>query len=410
MASLSSLTEFVASQDELLREAALTLPHEFSRCTYSLGPIRQAVYLCLTCQLPRGLCSSCSIACHTDHEQIELFPKRNFRCDCPTTAIPHGCTLHRSLEEENRENSYDQNFRGNFCRCGRPYDPKCEKETMIQCLACEDWFHESCLHLRPRPSSRESSPVPEHEITDHGHDAEDNHSEASSSGLPLPLISAEDYDAFVCSSCVHSIDTLRRYAGTQGTIMVVRDTEDSPWRKLGNNPLCADAPTTAEDDLLDIDDSLAASGQKRSRSHSFHSEEPERKKQHISQSHPRLSSQQPSDIKVSLTEGDVFLTEGWRERWCRCSRCFPSLSDRPYLLEEEETYEPPEDPDSALSLEELGMRALERLPRDMAIDGIRAFNDMRLAFPSDTSDESSSRIFTGMTYLHISGRSLRKAE
>lgn len=137
MTSLGSLTEFVASQDELLREAALTLPHEFSRCTYSLGPIRQAVYLCLTCKLPRGLCSSCSIACHTDHEQIELFPKRNFRCDCPTTAIPHGCTLHRSLEEENRENSYDQNFRSIFCRCGRPYDPKCERETMIQCLACE---------------------------------------------------------------------------------------------------------------------------------------------------------------------------------------------------------------------------------------------------------------------------------
>lgn len=208
----------------------------------------------------------------------------------------------------------------------------------------------------------------------------------------MPLISAEDYDAFVCSSCVRSIYTLRRYAGTQGVIMVVRDSEDSPWRKLGGNPLCVDAPTTMEDDLLDIDDSLAGPGQKRSRSHSFHSEAPERKKQHIlpESSSPCLApapnliaqaifqgSQQPSDTKVALGEGDVFLTDGWRGRWCRCSRCFPSLSDHPYLLEEEETYEPPEDPDSALSLEELGMRALERLPRDRAIDGIRAFNDMR---------------------------------
>lgn len=246
----------------------------------------------------------------------------------------------------------------------------------------------------------------------------------------MPLISAEDYDAFVCSSCVRSIDTLRRYAGTQGVIMVVRDSEDSPWRKLGGNPLCVDAPTAMEDDLLDIDDSLAGPGQKRSRSHSFHSEAPERKKQHVlpESSSPCLApapnliaqaifqnSQQPSDTKVALGEGDVFLTEGWRGRWCRCSRvsfpyarfltfpfigefqCFPSLSDHPYLLEEEETYEPPEDPDSgthlvlirssdlltrfflmsALSLEELGMRALERLPRDRAIDGIRAFNDMR---------------------------------
>lgn len=66
-------------------------------------------------------------------------------------------------------------------------------------------------------------------------------------------------------------------------------------------------------------------------------------------------------------------------------------------MEEEETYEPPKDPDSGeyiscfsgsssafdvcvmsgLSLEELGMRALQRLPRDKAIDGILAFNAMR---------------------------------
>src|SRR5260221_14698751 len=32
-----------------------------------------------------------------------------------------------------------------------------------------------------------------------------------------------------------------------------------------------------------------------------------------------------------------------------------------------------------LSLEELGLRALERLPRDRALDGIRAFNTMRYA-------------------------------
>ena len=34
--------------------------------------LRQAVYLCLTCPEARGLCAACSIACHTDHEQIEL--------------------------------------------------------------------------------------------------------------------------------------------------------------------------------------------------------------------------------------------------------------------------------------------------------------------------------------------------
>jgi len=46
-------------------------------------------------------------------------------------------------------------------------------------------------------------------------------------------------------------------------------------------------------------------------------------------------------------------------------------------VKEDDTYEPPEDPDSGLSLEELGLRALERIPRDRAIDGIRAFMNMR---------------------------------
>lgn len=35
------------------------------------------------------------------------------------------------------------------------------------------------------------------------------------------------------------------------------------------------------------------------------------------------------------------------------------------------------DEHTGLSIEELGVRALERLPRDRAIDGILAFNDMR---------------------------------
>lgn len=36
-----------------------------------------------------------------------------------------------------------------------------------------------------------------------------------------------------------------------------------------------------------------------------------------------------------------------------------------------------ESPLEGLSLEELGMRALERIPRDKAIDGIHAFQEMR---------------------------------
>jgi len=202
-------------------------------------------------------------------------------------------------------------------------------------LSLKDWFHESCLHLRARPSSRQASPICETEVTTHDNDVDDGQSEASSSGLPPPLISAEDYETFFCGSCVRSIDILRRYAGTQGVMMVVRDTEDSPWRKLDGDTSSVNAPTAEDEVLLDIDDSAVTPGQKRTLSQSIHPEEPERKKQHVSPgpSSPCLApvpnpvavsilqdSQLLSDAKASLGAGDVFLTEGWRERWCRCNR------------------------------------------------------------------------------------------
>jgi len=37
---MTSLTEYLKSQEELLHEAAIALPHQFSRCAYSLGPLR----------------------------------------------------------------------------------------------------------------------------------------------------------------------------------------------------------------------------------------------------------------------------------------------------------------------------------------------------------------------------------
>ncbi|KAI6004376.1 hypothetical protein F5J12DRAFT_722238 [Pisolithus orientalis] len=390
-----SLNDLVNSQNQLIQEAALTLPHEFSKCTYSLGPIKQAVHLCLTCAVPRGICSSCSIACHTDHEQVELFPKRDFRCDCPTTAIPHTCTFHKCLREENTTNKYDHNFRGVFCRCSRPYDPKTELETMIQCISCEDWFHESCLNLRERPHP---DVFPDPDPTSASPDAQgddDDDSDASSNGLPPPLISAEDYDVFVCYECVTKINTLRRYAGTKGVIMVVRDDESGPWKAVDGDILLAASRNHTNNDLPpEVDDSESPTTfRQRFSSPPTQGEERAAKRRKISNASascclaPSASSiakaifeRKPQGSRVSespIGTGDIFLTEGWRQRWCRCDQCLPSFQAHPYLLEEEEMYEPPEDPDSGLSLEELGMRALARIPRDRAIDGIHAFNDMR---------------------------------
>ena len=42
---MSTLEEFIESQQDLLQEAALALPHDFSKCTYNLGYIRCVMYL-----------------------------------------------------------------------------------------------------------------------------------------------------------------------------------------------------------------------------------------------------------------------------------------------------------------------------------------------------------------------------
>ncbi|KIK67421.1 hypothetical protein GYMLUDRAFT_37543 [Collybiopsis luxurians FD-317 M1] len=380
MSGSATLAEYVASQDILVQEAAEALPHQFSQCTYPLGHIRQAVYLCLTCPESRGICPACSIACHTDHEQIELFPKRNFRCDCPTEAISHPCSLHTTSEPVNESNLYGQNFEALFCRCKRTYDAT-EKETMIQCLACEDWFHESCCNLRERPPDSEENSSPQGDLNN---SPDGDATSEASYDLPPALIGPDDYDALVCSGCVSKIPILQKYAGTAGCLMVVRDEPDLPWKVLQGTT------ATSDNVLVDVEaeSDTTSSGTKRPSSPTTVNDHTA-KKPRLTDSPcilpaPNATAQKvivelmsSTNSSLSLGLSDLFLTEGFRERWCRCSSCLLELEKHPFLLAEEETYEPPEDPDSGLSLEELGMRALQRLPRERAIDGIHAFNALK---------------------------------
>lgn len=296
------------------------------------------MYLCLTCPEERGICSACSIACHTNHEQVELFPKRGFRCDCPTAAIAHQCTLHSKCEEENASNTYGQNFRGRFCRCGRPYDAKAERETMIQCLACEDWFHESCCNLREPPSSREPSPVTAEE-------ADDAASEASSSGLPPPLLSGTDYESFICATCVFDKEHLQKWAGTPGAIIVTRQSLSEPWHleqgfsrgesvkvEIEQTP---DTPMTRSKRPLSPSDHSPES--KRIRT-SYDTIEPTSRTCLAPPSNPIASRifagglKAALDPSTSLGTGDIFFTEGFRDRWCRCDTCLPLLRVQRFLL------------------------------------------------------------------------------
>lgn len=184
--SLTAL-DYLESQLELEREARELMPYEPNTCTYP-KVLRQQVFACLTCQKANGgsnvgVCYLCLIQCHSTHDIVELFSKRNFVCDCGTTRMKNGssCSLRAAQMGENTtkpklrtgsdsiqesflfprlsmslaedipslENVYNQNYEGRFCECRMIYQAELETRVMHQCFfgeACgEDWFHQDCI-------------------------------------------------------------------------------------------------------------------------------------------------------------------------------------------------------------------------------------------------------------------------
>ncbi|KAK9241426.1 hypothetical protein V1525DRAFT_393119 [Lipomyces kononenkoae] len=168
--------DYIESQQRLEQDARDALPYDPTHCTYFDGSLRQPVYACLTCagksksnKAAAGVCYSCSIQCHSDHDLIELFNKRNFTCDCGTTRLSAfgGCNLRKNFNEldiPSSSNRYCHNFEGRFCSCDSKYNPETEKGTMYQCLlgdVCnEDWYHEECILGLPFPPVEEVNAQP----------------------------------------------------------------------------------------------------------------------------------------------------------------------------------------------------------------------------------------------------------
>lgn len=204
--------------------------------------------------------------------------------------------------------------------------------------------------------------------------------------------------------------------------MVVRDADNQEWKRIENSP--------AREGTIIVDDGgkseIAAAGTKRTRTLST-DDTPAAKKPRASSSSlvttsaeciappPNPLAQaffypQESDRSV-LSSGDIFLSEGFRDRWCRCAKVDISVltnnelpshdllsvchrwNHSPSCYARKRHTSLQKIPIQVnplvscilhtssvmlgLSLEELGMRALERLPRDRAIEGIHAYNGMK---------------------------------
>lgn len=408
--------EFIETQMQLEADAREILPYSFDSCTQALGPLRQTLYACLTCNPPpktsdtpytaAGVCYSCSISCHGEHTLVELFNKRNFVCDCGTTRMPSTvpCTLRNDpktgakgvrSEIPHPGNKYNHNFQNKFCGCAEDYDAEQEKGTMFQCLGLgdaesggcgEDWWHPECLIGLPRDWYKEIKK----EAREDGQTEDDDETP-----LPPGFPGEDDFETFLCYKCVDSNPWLKRYAGAAGFL--------PPVYKEGGLPKATEIATkttdtnTAEEQSTDSkkrkmeDEEESEPAAKRTKGET---ENTIAETKPLSDPEPAEESTQPSQPKNkhdSLPNPpsdtfSLFLKEDFRGHFCRCRDCYPNLAPHAQLREEEETYEPPISEDGEAngggstgtgSLLDRGEAALSNIDRVRAIEGAMVYNHLR---------------------------------
>lgn len=410
---LKTFRRFINEQLELEADAREVLPYKFDTCTKEIGSLRQNVFACLTCNpppaspaqmyTPAGICYSCSISCHGDHNLAELFSRRAFTCDCGTTRMPSACALRpdESTGEKGAHdelpaatNRYNQNFQNNFCGCGEEYDAHTQKGTMFQCLGLgtvetggcgEDWWHPECLMGLPKDwrTTEAKSTIAELKLegekeTDGGEDHP----------VPTGFPKEDDFEFMICYKCVESNTWIKQYAGSPGFLAPVhRSTQcTSEVTVSGGLPVAtASEKPNLKRKASDEDGGRAVSPSKRTKAEEIGS----------SATQPQVDSPKPAHKHDHLPPAptgtfSLFLKEDFREHFCHCPKCYRNLVPHAQLLEEEDTYEPPlsesdgsEAPGSGArsqgtgSLLERGEAALSGVDRVRAIEGVMVYNQLK---------------------------------
>ncbi|KAK8869888.1 hypothetical protein IAR55_000456 [Kwoniella newhampshirensis] len=392
-----TLQSLIDASDRMAEEAREALPYSFDECTYNKGYLRQSVWSCLDCG-EKGVCYGCSISCHAEHRLVELWTKRSFRCDCPTTSTQpepdpsssntrrRRCTLNPPEAQPqlpNEKNVYSKNFKGQFCRCGREYDAETETEAMICCIACEDWLHETCLNLRRPNTVQEKSTipvVPASDATSTGNTAQ----VTTPTGLPpsrMPsreeeevededeeaavLIPSETYDGLICSDCVRANTYLTSKAGTEGW-MIIEPTDDGGWQVVGRKDESG-GMTKAEVNTLE--------NGKRALADTDEQGEGVPKKKVKLQVGP--TSSEPSHGEWQLKgKGDIFLANGVRDG-LQSILDAETIASLPFPLDDEEIYEPPKDDEEDETIDQVTNRVIGSLPRVQAIEALHGYQRLK---------------------------------
>jgi len=335
-------------------------------CTYSQGYMaRQPLYACLTCcpgSAAAGVCLACSYSCHDGHEIVELYTKREFCCDCGNEKFNgRKCRLEPAKRALNTKNKYNQNFRGLYCTCARPYpDPEDPVEdTMIQCVVCEDWFHGRHLAVDKFPQ-------------------EDSYSEMI---CQLCHAAHKDLLAAYTGHSVSSVTPQSDPAATSGIVDVcaIPGSEAKP----GNVPGGANSESTTE---------VKPEAKPEATPEVKPNDPPEASE--TSKQEPSLEAngedfKTESDLKTTpVSEAEegkpvpaLFMVADWRKQLSKSPDCVKACSEAgiSFLASHEDTVHHYEEKSKAAggSQYEEGMKALSEMDRVKQVEAIDGYNTMK---------------------------------
>ncbi|XP_055309588.1 putative E3 ubiquitin-protein ligase UBR7 [Sitodiplosis mosellana] len=402
-----TLSDLLNEQREIDEDVVAVLGgSDENHCTYSQGYIkRQALYACLTCvpeskdkpEKRAGVCLACSYKCHDGHDLVELYTKRNFRCDCGTSKIlAIRCKLEANKMEDNDKNTYNQNFSGVYCTCHRPYPDENDdvQDEMIQCVFCEDWFHSRHLDAK----------VPD----------------------------ANAFDEMICDSCTLKNDFLNFYSGycitpsddaaADTTIntsddLNVTDSEvasTAPEKGLAETLEKKDANLNAEIDqcykgIIEINKNNVQSDNSTNKRSSADTNDdiPPGKKAKLDDEATASSSssdvcRKPTFALFKFTGASFWQLE-WRSKLCKCSKCLDMYkqNDVEFLLDDEDTVHAYQEKGKAkaenrtTSIHDETMRALSGMDRVQQIEAVMAYNKLKKKLTEFlTSFVSSEQVVT----------------
>ncbi|KAJ6443532.1 metaphase-anaphase transition protein (Mlo2) [Purpureocillium lavendulum] len=429
--------EFIRNQELLEADAREALPYSIESCTKILGPLRQSVFACMTCNpppskpddawTPAGVCYACSVQCHGEHTLVEIFQKRNFTCDCGTTRIPatSPCALRVNeqtntkggvhSEEPDANNRYNQNFRNRFCGCECDYDPFQQKGTMFQCLGLgtvesggcgEDWYHPGCLvgmgpkwyekmegHKKPSANALTTIAEGDEERQEPAQDAADVAVIDEDDEPPMPpgFPEEDDFEGFLCYKCVEANPWVKKYAGTFGFLPAVFLDQPGPTTSQVKVEEPVSKKRKAEDDVEDQGETKRVKNEDAAAGDANGAEPAPAPAAAASAEEPASTPagcKLPNLATAPAGRFSLFFKEDFRDKFCRCTDCFRTMDAHPQLLEEEEVYEPPmSEGDGASqhggsthgsgSLLERGESALRNVDRVRAIEGVMAYNHLK---------------------------------